>query len=87
MAFTCYIAETLLCTTLFYGHGFGLFGRMDRPWQVLVTVSVWLLLLFSARRWLEPFRFGPLEWLWRTLTYGRVEPIMRRPAEPLPFPS
>ena len=77
MAFTCYIAETLLCTTLFYGHGLGLFGRVDRLGQVLVTVSIWLLLLLSARPWLERFRFGPLEWLWRTLTYGRVEPIMR----------
>jgi uncharacterized protein len=84
MAFTCYIAETLLCTTLFYGRGFGLFGRVDRLGQVLVTLSVWLLLLLSARRWLEHFRFGPLEWLWRTLTYGRVEPIMRAAGSSVP---
>ena len=67
MAFTCYIAQTLFCTTLFYGHGFGLFERVDRSGQVVVTMVVWLLLLLFAPRWLAHFRFGPLEWIWRPL--------------------
>jgi uncharacterized protein len=76
MAFTCYIAETVLCTMLFYGHGFGLFGRVDRLGQLGVTLGVWVVLLVGAPWWLKHFRFGPLEWLWRTLTYGQVAPIV-----------
>lgn len=77
MAFTCYILETLIATTLFYGHGFGLFGRVDRLGQMAVVFAVWAVLLVVAPAWLARFRYGPLEWLWRTLTYARVEPITR----------
>jgi uncharacterized protein len=84
MAFSCYILETLICTTIFYGHGLGLFGRVTRPWQIAICVVVWALLLIVAPFWLRHFRFGPLEWLWRTLTYGRVEPIVRRAASSAP---
>jgi uncharacterized protein len=77
MAFTCYIFETLISTSVFYGHGLGLFGRVDRLGQMLFTVSVWIILLIVAPLWLMRFRQGPLEWLWRTLTYGHAEPIAR----------
>ena len=77
MAFTCYILETLLCTTVFYGHGLGYFGSVGRVGQVGITLAVWALLLVLAPWWLARFRFGPLEWLWRTLTYGRSEPLAR----------
>jgi uncharacterized protein len=80
MTFSCYILETLICTTIFYGHGFGLFGRVTRPWQIAICVGVWALLLIAAPFWMRHFRFGPLEWLWRTLSYGRAEPILRRAA-------
>lgn len=83
MAFTCYIGETLICTTIFYGHGLGLFGRVDRLGQVLVTLVVWAIVLVVAPLWLARFRFGPLEWAWRSLTYWRREPISRRAAAPL----
>src|SRR5688572_16445940 len=78
MAFSCYIAETLICTTLYYGHGFGQFGATDQVSQLLVTLAVWFVLLGAAPLWLARFRYGPLEWLWRSLTYGRVEPLSRR---------
>jgi uncharacterized protein len=76
-AFTCYILTSLLCTFIFYGHGLGLFGRVSRPGQVAVTVGVWIVLLIAAPWWLERFRFGPLEWLWRTLTYATRQPLRR----------
>jgi uncharacterized protein len=85
MAFSCYIAETLIATTIFYGHGFGLFGSVDRVGQIVATVCIWTVLLVAAPIWLQRFRFGPLEWLWRTLTYGRVEPLRR--ATPLTVPA
>ncbi len=70
MAFTLYLGSTLLATTLFYGHGFGLFGQLDR-WQLLMVVLlIWSILLTFANWWLRSHRQGPLEALWRRLTYG-----------------
>ena len=81
-AFSGYILQTLICTTIFYGHGLGLFGTFDRLQQLLLTGAVWILLLILAPLWLGRFRYGPLEWLWRSLTYGRAVALTRdvRPA-------
>ena len=76
-AFSGYILETLICTTIFYGHGLGLFGTVDRLQQLLLTVVIWIVLLILAPLWLRRFRYGPLEWLWRTLTYGHRVPMRR----------
>ena len=76
-AFSGYILETLICTTIFYGHGLGLFGAVDRLQQLILTVAVWIVLLVLAPMWLHRFRYGPLEWLWRTLTYGHRVPMRR----------
>jgi uncharacterized protein len=75
MALTNYIMQTVLCVLLFYGIGFGLFARLQR-WQLLpVVAGIWALQLLLSRFWLQYFRFGPLEWLWRTLTYLRIQPM------------
>lgn len=71
MAFTNYVMQTLICTTLFYGHGFGLFGSVERWKQALIVVAVWLAQLWWSPLWLARFRQGPLEGIWRRLTYGR----------------
>jgi len=75
IAFSNYIFQTLICTTLFYGHGFGLFGHVPRWGQLTITVVVWVIIVIASNLWLARFRFGPLEWLWRTLTYGRSQPL------------
>ncbi len=80
MALTCYLLETIICTTIFYGHGLGLFGKVDRVGQLIIAVGVWALLLFLAPLWLKHFRYGPFEWLWRTLTYMKPQPMRRREA-------
>ena len=72
MAFTNYILQTILCTTLFYGHGLGLFGKVDRVGQLLIVLGIWMVLLVTSSAWLRKFRYGPLEWLWRSLTYGHA---------------
>ena len=72
MAFTNYIAQTLICTTIFYGHGFGLFGSVDRWQQAIVAMGVWGLQLWWSPLLLRRFRYGPLEWSWRALTYWRI---------------
>jgi uncharacterized protein len=81
MAFTNYLAQSLICTTLFYGYGLGLFGRLDYVWQLLVLIGVWSLQLLYSPWWLARAEFGPFEWLWRWLTYGtRPAFLRRRPA-------
>ena len=71
-ALTNYLLQTILCTILFYGHGFGWFGFVDRVGQVGVVAAVWTVHLVASPLWLRRFRFGPsiAEWAWRSLTYG-----------------
>jgi uncharacterized protein len=78
MAFTNYILETLICTTIFYGHGLGMFGRCNRVQGMAIVFGVWIFLLVFSRIWLRYHYSGPLEWLWRTLTYRRIQPFRRR---------
>lgn len=78
MALSCYLLETIICTAIFYGHGLGLFGRVERTGQLGVVLGVWAVLLAGAPLWLRFFRFGPFEWLWRTLTYMKPQPMLRR---------
>ncbi|MBD3349580.1 MAG: DUF418 domain-containing protein [Candidatus Eisenbacteria bacterium] len=77
MAFTNYLLQTVLMTTVFYGHGLGLFGRVERTGQILIVFAVWAFQIWFSRFWLARFRFGPAEWLWRMITYGRVPPMRR----------
>jgi uncharacterized protein len=78
MALSCYLLETIICTTIFYGHGLGLFGQVSRVGQVLVVLAVWIFLLILAPLWLKYFQYGPFEWLWRSLSYWSRLPIRRR---------
>jgi uncharacterized protein len=75
MAFTNYLAQTLICTTIFYGHGLGLFGSVQRWQQALVVLAIWSLQISWSALWLRHFPQGPLEWLWRALTYMRMPPM------------
>jgi uncharacterized protein len=77
MALSCYLLQTIICTTIFYGHGLGLYGRVERIGQIAITVAVWAELLWFCPWWMRRFRFGPFEWLWRSLTYWRLQPIRR----------
>ncbi len=76
-AFSSYILTSLVCTFVFYGHGFALFATVGRPAQLVVTAAVWIVLLIAAPLWLRRFQFGPLEWVWRSLTYGERQPMRR----------
>lgn len=80
MAFTNYIACSLIGTTLANGHAFGLFGSLTNLQLMGIVIATWAAILIWSPLWLARFRFGPLEWLWRSLTYGRVQPFLR--AEP-----
>ena len=86
MALTNYLLQSLICTTIFYGHGFGLFGRVDRAGQLGIVLAIWTFELAVSSIWLRYFRLGPVEWIWRWLVFGRL-PRLRQPSrslEPLP---
>ena len=69
MAFTNYILMTLVCTFIFSGHGLGLYGSVERKYQILIVLAIWILILIVSSVWLKRFRYGPLERIWRVLTY------------------
>jgi len=77
MAFTNYLSHSVITAVLFLGWGFGLAGRFDYADQLGVVAAIWILQLIVSPIWLARFRFGPAEWLWRSLTYGRWQPFVR----------
>ena len=83
MALTHYLLQSLLCTGIFYGYGLGYFERLPRAWQVPFALGLFALQVIFSRWWLQRFRFGPAEWLWRSITYWTLQP-MRREVTALP---
>lgn len=77
MAFTNYLMHSVVMTTIFYGYGFGLYGQVPRFWQMAFVAGMLGFQLWFSPYWLERYRFGPAEWLWRSLTYLRVQPLRR----------
>jgi uncharacterized protein len=82
MAFTNYLAQSILCGLFFYGIGFGWFGRLQYHQMYYVVVVVWVIEIIWSHIWLRYFRFGPLEWLWRSLTYWKIQPMVKK-VEPI----
>jgi uncharacterized protein len=87
MAFTNYITQSIVCTTLFYGFGFGLYDKIGPLAGHGIVAVIYGLQILLSRLWLTHFRYGPLEWLWRTLTYGSLQPFRRAPALRAPLES
>lgn len=79
MALTNYLMQSVVCTLIFYGYGLGRMGHWGFGAQVLLTIGLYAFQIGFSNWWLARFRFGPLEWLWRSLTYLRPQP-MRHPA-------
>jgi uncharacterized protein len=77
MAFTNYIASSLVMTAVFHGWGLGLFARVGAAGQWLFVLLGWALMLAWSKPWLDRFAQGPLEWLWRSLTEWRLLPLRR----------
>ncbi|MBY0283623.1 MAG: DUF418 domain-containing protein [Sphingomonas sp.] len=77
MAFTNYLMTSILCSTIFYGYGFGLFGYLGRAQLYLVVFGMWALMLLWSKPWLDRYRYGPFEWVWRSLARGAFQPMAR----------
>ncbi len=81
MAFTNYLTQTLIMTTLAYGgRGLGWYGEIGWPEMWQVVGAVWIVQLIWSPIWLHFFRMGPIEWIWRSLSYRRLLPIRREAA-------
>ena len=81
MALSNYILHSVICTFVFTGYGFGLYGRLERYQLYYVVAGCWALSLATSSMWLRHYQFGPLEWCWRSLTYWKMQPMrIRRPS-------
>ncbi|RIV83283.1 DUF418 domain-containing protein [Aurantiacibacter xanthus] len=78
MAFSNYLGTSLVMALVFHPWAGGLWGKLTRPELYLVALGGCVLMLAWSKPWLAHFRFGPLEWLWRCLTYGRLFPMRRK---------
>jgi len=77
MAFSNYLGTSLLMTALFYGWGFGLFAQIERIRLYAIVAAVWALMLLWSPWWLARFRYGPLEWAWRSLARGEIQALRK----------
>ncbi len=77
-ALSNYLLQTILATAIFYGHGLGLFGSVERVGQIGIVVAIWVVQLVVSPLWLRHYRYGPFEWLWRSLSYWRLQPMGTR---------
>jgi uncharacterized protein len=77
MALSNYLFQSIATAIIFLGWGFGLVGRFDYAEQLVVVAAIWIVQLVVSPQWLAHFRFGPAEWLWRSLTYWRRQPMRR----------
>jgi uncharacterized protein len=76
-AFSNYLLHSIVASVLFLGWGFGLAGRLDYAEQLGVVVAIWAVQIALSPLWLAHYRFGPAEWLWRSLTYWQRQPMRR----------
>jgi uncharacterized protein len=79
MALSNYLLQSLVCTLIFYGYGLGYFERLSRAWQVPFVLALFVVQVLLSHAWLKRYRFGPMEWLWRSLTYLKPQPLRSSP--------
>ena len=79
-ALSNYLFQSLICTTIFYSYGLRLFGQVGPAWGLALTIAIYSIQVPLSVWWLRHFRFGPVEWVWRSLTYGRLQPMRRLPS-------
>ena len=75
MAFTNYLMQSIICTLFFFGYGFGNYDKLRFHQLYFVVIAVWIFQLIFSAIWLRYFKFGPLEWVWRSLTYWKAQPM------------
>lgn len=82
MALTNYLSHTLIASAIFYSWGLGYFGKIGSAWGLVLSVAIFTASIPLCAWWLKHYQFGPAEWLWRSLTYGKAQPMKLKPAPP-----
>ena len=77
-ALTAYLLQTVIATFIFYGIGLGLFGYVNRAYQLLIMFFIWFVLLKLCPRWLSKYHYGPVEWIWRMLTHMKLVKLLKQ---------
>ena len=86
MAFTNYLLTSIVMTSIFYGYGLGLTGRLKRAELFLMVIGMWGLMLMWSKPWLDRFNYGPFEWLWRSMARLKLQPMRRPSVASMPAP-
>ena len=76
-ALTAYLIQSIIATCIFYGFGLGLFGYINRLYQLVIMFFIWFVLLKLCPIWLRKYQYGPVEWIWRMLTHLRLVPLLK----------
>ncbi|MBE9524864.1 MAG: DUF418 domain-containing protein, partial [Chloroflexi bacterium] len=88
MALSNYIIHSIFATSIFFGYGLGLYGETDPSFGLLLTIGIYLAQIRFSQWWFERYQFGPLEWLWRTLSYAKRQPFtVRETYKDIAYPS
>jgi len=88
MALTNYLTQTIVCLAIFYSFGAGLIGRTGPTAGLAIALALYATQMLGSRIWLSHFRMGPFEWIWRSATYGRLQPLLGATLEmPKPLPA
>ncbi len=80
MALSYYLFQSLVFVVIFYSYGLGLYGKVEPMGGVVLAVFIFPFQVILSVWWIKRFQFGPAEWLWRTLTYGKLQPMRLRVA-------
>ena len=75
MALSNYLGQSVVCTFIFYGYGLGYYGELGARDTLLIGLAIFAVQLAASYLWLRVFRYGPAEWVWRSLTYGERQPM------------
>lgn len=77
MALSNYLTHSVVCSTIFCGYGFALYGRLERYQLYYIVAALWIFQMIASPLWLRHFHFGPAEWVWRSLTYWKKQPMRK----------
>ncbi len=72
MPLSNYLFQSIVCTTIFYSYGLGLYGKVGPALGLVLTIIIFTIQIFISKYWLKRYQFGPMEWIWRSLTYGKL---------------
>jgi uncharacterized protein len=78
MALSNYLFQSIVCTTIFYSYGLGLYGRVGAALGLVLAIVIFIAQIFISKYWFKRYQFGPVEWLWKSLTYGKFFGMKKR---------